>query len=378
MSEIERIAGAWRRCEEAGEPAVLATVTRVAGSTYRRPGARMLFTAQGASVGLISGGCLEADLAERAGAVLRSGSAETVVYDMRSPDDVVWGLGLGCVGEVRVLLERLTPGPGAVWLGFVSDCARTRSDVALATVVDTGGAPGVALGSRACIDGAGRPGPPAAPAPLAEVLLRQARACLEARSGGFAELESAGSRIGVLGEFRPPPVALIVCGAGADAAPVVRLAKDLGWRVSVIDHRPDHVRPERFPGADALLLARPEALAREAPVADATTAVVVMTHHFPHDVELVRHWLASPAPYVGLLGPRRRAEQLLAELRGRGAAVATAEAPARLYAPVGLDLGADTPEEIALAVVAEIRAVLAGRPGGMLRDRQGPLHARTP
>lgn len=373
MSELERVAETWQRTENAGRSAVLATVVRVAGSTYRRPGARMLFPSGASPVGFVSGGCLEADLAERARIVLESGTAQTVVYDMRSPDDIVWGLGLGCAGEVRVLLERLSPGADAAWLGFVGACARERRDVAIATVIETDQASGIEPGQRVTLDELGDPGPATALGPMGQTLLADARAALDARASSIRAHSSATGRIAALVEYVPPAIALVVFGAGRDAEPLVRLGKEVGWRVTVADDRQAYLRPERFPEADALSLVCFERLGQDAPRMDRRTAVVVMTHHFLHDLELMRHLLATRVPYLGFLGPRQRTDKLFAELGARGTPL-TAEDRSRLYGPVGLDIGSDTPEEIALAAIAEIRAVLAGRSGGFLRDARGPLH----
>jgi xanthine dehydrogenase accessory factor len=343
------------RVEAAAASAVLASVVRVEGSTYRRPGARMLVLPGDRMVGLLSGGCLEGDLLEHARAVRERGGARLIHYDHRGEDDLVWGLGLGCAGALDVLLERVdagSPGP----LPWLRRWVRERAKGALAT-----GLEGPALGLRRALQAAGSP---EGPLTGADDALREA---LASGRGGRLRLASGEAWL----EVFHPPLRLTIFGAGPDAEPVARLAIELGWDVTVVDGRPAYARAERFPGA-RVVLAAPERAPAEAGI-DAEGFVLVMTHHYLHDRDLLRHLLRAPARYVGVLGPRRRTEDLLEELRGEGIALDEG-ALGRLHAPAGLDLGTEAPEEIALALLAEIQAVANGRSGGWLRDRKGPIH----
>jgi xanthine/CO dehydrogenase XdhC/CoxF family maturation factor len=173
-------------------------------------------------------------------------------------------------------------------------------------------------------------------------------------------------------EYVPLPLPLFVFGAGPDAAPLVRMAKELGWHVTVVDSRGAYLTRESFPSADELVLARPEETAG-APALPRGAAAVIMTHNFENDVALVRSLLASAATYVGLLGPRAKAELLLGRLAEEGILPAEDDI-ARFHSPVGLDIGGETPEEIAVAIVAEILSTLHDRPGTPLRHREGPIH----
>ena len=357
MSELRDLLSAYERLARAGEAAVLATVVHAEGSTYRRPGARLLVGPDGAAVGVVSGGCLEPDLAEHAKAVLRSGEPRRVRYDHARPDDLVWGLGLGCAGIVDVFLERVDaarPGPLAtlrVWLA-------ERRTGAIATRIS---------GARA---GARRALPLGADPEGDDELAPYDAALAEAVAGGRPRLLRDPQRGDVAIEaFRPPP-RLAIFGAGPDAPPLVAQAELLGWSVAVWDHRAEHARAERFPGHTLACTAPEEAVAAVGVLPD--TFAVVMTHHFLRDHTLLAALLASDCRYVAVLGPRRRTEHLLREIElADGLPADVAE---RLFAPAGLDLGADAPEEIALAIAAEIRAVAAGRRGGPLRDRKDPIH----
>jgi xanthine dehydrogenase accessory factor len=310
---------------------VLATLAAVEGSSYRRPGARMLVTAGRARIGSISGGCLEEDLIERSARVAASGRAELVVYDTTAENDVVWGVGLGCHGVVRILLEPLPARPA--WACAVADNLRAGRATDLAVVWQD---PRIPLGTR------------------------------------LGDAATAGLPC-VFRERVEPPTSLAIFGAGDDAQPLARMALELGWRVTVADPRPAMLTEERFPAVFALVLGpADELVARAAPLPG--SLAVVMTHHYRHDLALLNHLLPLPLAYLGLLGPKRRTERILAELAARGLRV-TADMLARLRAPVGLDLGADAPEGVALSIIAEMTAVLSGRDGRPLRERDRPIHA---
>jgi xanthine/CO dehydrogenase XdhC/CoxF family maturation factor len=373
MKGLAEILRAWAEARGRGEPAVLATVVRIAGSSYRRPGARMFFTADGEPIGFISGGCLEGDLAEHARTVLGSGETRTLVYDMRSPDDIVWGLGLGCSGEIRVLLERLAPDDPPPYLGFIEERLARREPGVVATLFDVEGSLPVRVGERLTLAGAGACQAPFDDAELLAAATAGAETTMAAGRSRVESLELAAGRVEVLFEYLPSPVSLHVYGAGSDAQPLVRLAAELGWRVTVLDHRAAYAAAERFPEADSILLLDFDERAQPALAVDERTAVIVMTHHFLHDLELLKRLLPCAAPYVGLLGPKQRTATLLEQLETAGFRP-DREQLRRLHGPAGVDIGSETPEEIALSVLCEIQAVLAGREAGFLRDRSGPLH----
>jgi xanthine/CO dehydrogenase XdhC/CoxF family maturation factor len=314
-------------------PCVLATLVAVEGSSYRRAGARLLIKPDGERLGSISGGCLEEDLVARAGHVRESGRAELVTYDTTSENDLVWGVGLGCNGIVRVLLEQLAAPPG--WAAVLAANFHSNLETSLAVVwgTDDKSRLGTRLGNET----------PALP-PSTQVFIDNV----------------------------PPPIRLFVLGAGDDAKPLVRLGKGLGWHVVVGDPRPAFATTFRFPDADGVIVAPSAALIdRLSPPSDALA--VIMTHHYIHDVPLLRDLLPRSLRYIGLLGPKKRAAKIISDLRNQGSSF-TPEQLQRLHAPVGLDLGAETPEEVALSIVSEIRATLAQRDARPLRDRDRPIH----
>jgi xanthine/CO dehydrogenase XdhC/CoxF family maturation factor len=344
---LTSLAAFHERHARAGVPLVLATVIATTGSTYRKPGGRMLFSADGQSSGLLSGGCMEADLLEHARDVLRRGAARVVKYDLRESSDPVWGLGSGCEGAMDILLQPLGPESGYHPFGAFIDVLRTRRRLTYATVVRA--TSDVPVGTTFMPGGQDRSGHAAA------IAARCARAERERALNSIVEGEGLPGSLFV-GEVLPPP-RLLLLGGGPDAAAVVDQAALLGWLTTVVDHRPAYATPARFARAERVVLARPDELLGQVDP-DTFDAGVVMSHHLPSDTEYLKALAGSSVPYVGLLGPAARRERLRADL-GDVAERLTG----RLHGPVGLDIGATTPEGIALAIVAEIHAFLSGRPG---------------
>ena len=369
MSELDRLLAAAAAFDAAGTPYALATLVKVEGSAYRRPGARVLVGPDGAHVGAVSAGCLEAEVVARARLVLGGSPAETVALVAREGEDAV-GFGLGCGGTVHVLLERAEPGQtGGHALALLREATRTGHAHALATVFRASGALATEAGRHVLVDEGGEaPQGSVADGVLHDALAGAARDVLAL--GRSAVRTFAGGAVEALVEIVRPPVRLVVFGQGPDAGPVVRLGAALGWTVVVVGSRPAAELGRRFPeAAETVCLPDADDLDRSVHVPlTARTAVVVMSHNYLRDRATVRYVLGSAVPYVGVLGSRRRLADLLGDL-GSGS-----DRAGQLYGPAGLDIGSETPEEIALAVVAEAQAVLAGRAGGPLRERRGPTH----
>ena len=322
---------------------VLATVVATAGSTYRKPGARMLIMGDGSYLGLLSGGCLEADLKLHAQQVLDSGVPRAVEYDMRGPDDILFGIGAGCEGAMRVLLEPAdADSPAAAALAAAGHATQAGRPASLISIHESGDLP---LGTY---DAA----PPLPPA----VIQAAAQSLSDGASHGM-DWDDGGGRMRALVQFLAPPPHLLICGAGPDAQPVAATARALGWRVSVVDHRPAYAQAADFPGAD-VLLGEPQSL-RSRIALEQCHAAVVMSHHLVSDASYLRELARAGIPaYIGLLGPEARRVRLAQEL-GPDAE----NLKRRLHGPVGIDIGAVTPEGIALAIVTQIHAWLAGRGG---------------
>ena len=372
MKELREILDAREALRRQGRPAALATVVAVRGSSYRRPGARMLLTGDGSAAGGVSGGCLESDVAQRARAVLESDRAEVVTYDTTEDGDVVFGVGLGCRGVIQILIEPLAGDRPD--LAFLASLVRRRQAGVCATVFQCDGGSAARLGDRLLLSQTGDVYDGMADAELAARVRLDAEDVLAAGRSAMREYALSQGTVAVFLEALAPPQALVIFGAGHDAPPLVRMAKELGWHVTVADARAAYATAERFPQADTVAACPPEEAGTRLPL-DARTAVVLMTHNYLQDRTLLEQWLSVPVRYLGVLGPKRRTERLLNDLPP---GLATDEALSRLHSPVGLDVGADTPELIALSILAGVQAVAAGRPGGFLRDRPGPIYAPEP
>ncbi len=368
MRELDEILTLWTDTEKCNGQAVLATVVDVRGSAYRLPGARMLITSNGRRAGTISGGCLEADVAKKSWWWTETGTPVVRTYDTTAGDDAVWEFGLGCNGVVRVLLERLGNLASNRAIAFLRLCRAERKPAVISTVISSP-SPEVALvGDRWFLWPNG-----VADGSINDMMVRDwteaesDAALIEMRSRVLTIPHSLGT-VEVFVEVIAPPVPLFIFGAGHDAVPLVRMAKELGWHVTVADTRPSYAQAYRFPEADNVILTRVND-----PLAGITlggeSVVVIMNHNYDADREVVRGVLKHPVRYAGMLGPRLRTQKILGDLGVKAA-------PHFLHAPVGLDIGGDTPESIALSIVAEIQAVLSHRDGGMLRDSEGPIHER--
>jgi xanthine dehydrogenase accessory factor len=361
MSELHSIVSTFRRVQKGA----LATVVSVEGSSYRRPGARMLIAENGETTGVLSGGCLERDVCERAQKVMRTGQPEVVRYDTTNKDDIVWGLGLGCNGIVHVLIEPATNERVAGVMQLLAECSEVDASGAIATVFHVDGDVETKIGANALLYPDGTVDGDFTTQSIFDDLR-------EATSSSVKRYEVAGGYIDVFLEVIHPRVRLVVFGAGPDALPIVNLANILSWHTTVVDTSARVSSLERFDNADAVLLCRPEEVMAQLSISE-RTIVVVMTHNYLHDVELLRHLLPLPFRYLGCLGPKRRTERLLEEVSGGDNRMAAAYLR-RLHAPVGLDIGAETAEEIALSIVCEIKAVLSQRTGAQLREREGSIH----
>ena len=318
-----------------GGRSALATVIRVRGSAYRHEGAKLLVTADDRRTGNVSGGCLEEDVREVALRVIASGMPERRSYCGGANEIAAWDLGVGCEGEVEILITPVTDDWAAERALLAAETA-----FAILTTLD---------GSRRVVSGA------------------EAAKWIDDRHSRLTEQDGAPLFVDVL----TPPPRLLVVSAGDDARHLARIAGDVGFRVVVADRRPGLLAADRFPATVSLVETDASRLG-ERVVLDADSFAVVMTHHFADDTDYLRALLASPVRYLGILGPRQRTERILGILRAE-----RSFDEERIFGPVGLDIGTDGAEQVALAVIAEILAVRSGRQPRSLRERIAPIHAAS-
>ena len=342
----------FERERAAGRALVLGVVVETAGSTYRKPGALMLIAADGSYAGLLSGGCLEGDLSAHATSVRESGAPRIVSYDLRGPDDLLWGLGVGCEGAMKILLMRAAPNNGWQPLAHLADALATHTPTAVGLVAEDaaeGLEPGMVV-----IGSAKGAGPGSGAVATIQAALSEAA---QSRKVGWLALGEAMPKIFALPLALPPRILLL--GAGPDTLPIVDLACRMGWKVTLTDHRAAYAQRSHFPLAEQVVHSHADEVASRLDLSG-YTAAVVMSHHLPSDLAYLRVMAACSIPYVGLLGPAVRREKLLSDL-----GEVAAQLRPRLRAPVGLALGGRAPESIALAIVAEIHAFVhdaRGRP----------------
>jgi xanthine dehydrogenase accessory factor len=345
---------------------VLATIVETQGSTYRKAGASMLISRSGYYCGLLGGGCFESDLLEHAGKVFASHQPLQLLYDMRSPEDLVWGLGLGCNGAVRIWLEYVSAENNYMPLSLLETALSTESPAVIVSCLasEAGTTRHYLFGDANRIPIELHP-----PAELIDMSVNT----LDSGEPALLGVSAGGEAVTAFFSRISPPVNLLVIGGGPDALPVTNLARLLGWQVTVVDYRENYARAGNFPAAQRVICATPEQLADRINL-DNTAAVVLMTHKYEYDLRYLQQ-LTNPAlRYIGLLGPTARRNELL---RACGSAIAH-QLTDRVYGPVGLNIGGELPEEIALSLLAEIQAVLNGRPGGHLAPARQDTTRATP
>ena len=367
MKELQDIITTWKQLEPAKQTAALATLVKVEGSAYRRPGARMLITSNGQQVGTISGGCLESDVKERSQVVIESGASILVKYDTTSEEDLIWGLGLGCQGVAYILIERLKVGKINA-LNTIEKCLSTKQTGAVATVFKTEGT-ATEIGDRILLNPDGSIVSTITNPELENIVLGDLQLVLQQQQSATQLYSFSKLTAEVFLEVIQPPTSLVIFGAGFDVLPVVRLAKQLGWYVTVIDPLARSQTVERFPECDRVILGSADEASSQIEF-DERTVVVAMSHNYLYDLEFLQTLNTIALKYLGILGPKKRTNRLLQDLKYEGCSL-----PEQLYSPVGLDIGADNPEAIALSIIAEIQAVTQNRKGGFLKDRLTSIHS---
>jgi xanthine dehydrogenase accessory factor len=370
VKDLKTIVSEYHKVDFTKRKAALATVVKVRGSSYRSPGARMLITDDGRWVGSISGGCLEGDALRKARKVMMDKTPMTVTYDTREESNQQLGIGLGCNGVIDVLIEPVDPQDKENPVTLFNSLITSREPVALATVFEAGSG----IGEKLLLTSSGEWSGGFSD----EVLKNEVRATLsnlfETKKSEAKKYFSQGKESEVFIELIQPAVSLIIFGGGFDARPVSELAKSLGWTVSVTDECVAHIAPLFFPTADKLTLCQREFIDRDFDITP-YTACVLMSHNYEYDRDVLRKLLKTTTPYIGILGPRKRFDKMLSEFKTQDISL-TGQDFQRIHSPIGLDIGAEAPDEIAVSIIAEVQSKFSNRSGGFLKYHAGPIHQR--
>jgi xanthine dehydrogenase accessory factor len=371
MKELQDILRAYEEAEREGKQTALATVVHLEGSAYRRPGARMLVTEDGKLTGAISGGCLEGDALRKAQLVMVQKRPMLVKYDTTDDDDAKLGVGLGCNGIITILIEPVYHTDENNPIAFVRSVLSKRQSAVLATLfslADKSMQPGTCM----FLSESGEMKASLPDKSLVATLLLDAKSVLDNRVS-ITKVYKAETLLTGFVEYVEPAVCLVIFGAGNDTLPLVQMGNILGWNTTVVDGRPNYATSKRFPSANQVLVAKPANAIAQIDF-DKNSAALLMTHNYNYDIDALAGLIPMNLPYVGVLGPKKKLERMLDELKEKG--VALEDKIDNVFGPAGLDLGAETADEIALSIISEIKAVLSKRTGSSLRDRDETIHPR--
>ena len=373
MKEIRDILKAFDKAQKLGKQTALATVVHVEGSSYRRPGARMLIEDDGQLTGAISGGCLEGDALRKALLVMNEKRSRLVTYDTMDDDDAKFGVGLGCNGIIQVLIEPIDATNPNNPIQYLKAINEKRQIAVLITLFSLQDKKDPQYGTCLLLKENGNliDHTPV----LKDVLIADASEALINQSSSFKNYISDKQNLTAFIEVIKPPVSVIVIGAGNDVMPLVDMAEILGWETTVVDGRANYAKKERFASACQILVSKPEQVLEQIEI-DEHTVFLLMTHNYNYDMAMLRQLLQKNVVYIGMLGPRKKRERMLNELKDEGLNF-TEQQLTVLHSPVGLDIGAETSEEIALSILAEIKALFAGKDVQSLRTLKEVIHPRS-
>jgi xanthine dehydrogenase accessory factor len=369
MKELQQIIKAYENGKDRHQKTALATVVKVDGSAYRRPGARMLVTEDGELTGAISGGCLEGDALRKAQAVIFQQQSMVVTYDTTDEDDQKFGVGLGCNGIIQVLIEPIDLKDKNNPVELLKIALEDRESSTLVTVFSLKYSRSEQIGTRILKKGETLYG---TSVKIDEKLLNQILDNLNQTTDkqiniikSYTEFDD----ILVLYESIRPVVQLFLFGAGNDTIPLTKMAAILGWQIQLIDGRKNHATKQRFPDATSIITGSPQEVVQNLRP-DSNSVALLMTHNFEYELEVLNQIIPFNLPYIGILGPKKKTERLISILSEKGNKIFTDN----IFAPTGLNIGAEGSEEIALSVLAEIKAVMNKKNPIFLKDKSGPIH----
>ena len=370
MKELNDIVSAYDKAVLQNKQLVLATVVRVDGSSYRRPGARMLVTDDSKITGAISGGCLEGDALEKALFAMATGENKLITYDSSGEDDIQFGLHLGCNGVVHILFEPIKKDDPQNPLELLRLISNAGEEAVLVTLFSPKKIqPGTKLlylkdhiySSLS--------------QPVQDLLTEQIKISINEKQSTFIELETEQGDCSAFIEYIERPVSVVIAGAGNDIQPLVEIASMLGWSVTVVDGRFHYALPERFPGAAKVLYSRPTDILSQIKT-DSRTVFLLMSHNYNYDLAFLKQIVQQAFGYIGLLGPAQKRNRILSDLQDEGIHL-DEDQLSKIHGPTGLDIGAEIATEIAVSIVAEVKAFLSGRSGAPLKQKKESIHNRA-
>ena len=369
MKEIKDIIRAHDKAILDNKQMVLATVVQVDGSSYRRPGARMLVTEDQIITGAISGGCLEGDAMQKALFAMATGENKLVTYDSTDDDDIQFGLHLGCNGVVHILFEPIQKENPQNPVELLRTMADSGGDAVLVTLFSQKKIqPGTQLfRTQNKITSS-------LPDEIQGLLSEPVKIAFREKQSSFLDIDIEQTTCTAFIEYIEPPVSVVIAGAGNDVKPLVEIAAMLGWQVTVVDGRFNYAIAERFLKADKVLYSRPAGIMSKIET-DSNTVFLLMSHNYNYDRVFLGEILKQEFGYIGLLGPAQKRDRMLSDLQDQGIRL-NEEQLSKIHGPTGLDIGAENSTEIALSIIAEIKAFLSGRSGSPLKMKKEAIHNR--
>jgi xanthine/CO dehydrogenase XdhC/CoxF family maturation factor len=374
MKEIREIINAYNKAKKNEKKLALATLVHLNGSSYRRPGARMIVDEEGQLTGAISGGCLEGDALRKAVFCIHTQIPKLVVYDTSDEEDATIGIQLGCSGIIQVLFEPIDETDPLNPIELLKKAIQKRQNTVLVTLYAPKIKKGDIVGTSMLLEESGEFHNNSSFQFVPETLLQDIRETLTVKKSSFKSYQHNDNTFNAFLSFISPPISLVIIGAGNDAIPLQSIAETLGWEVTIVDGRHTYAKIERFSSACQIIVSKPEKVLQQIPI-DEKTVFVLMTHNYNYDYAILKALLGKNIPYIGALGPKKKLDNMITDLKAENIFLNERQKNI-LYGPVGLEIGAETPAEIALSITAEIMSVMNNKEGGSLRNLVTEIHPR--
>ena len=374
MKEIREIINAYNKARKNEKRLALATLVHLNGSSYRRPGARMIVDEEGQLTGAISGGCLEGDALRKAVFCIHTQIPKLVVYDTSDEEDATIGIQLGCSGIIQVLFEPIDENDPLNPIELLKKAIHKRQNTVLVTLYAPQIKKGDTVGTSMLLEDSGEFHNNSTFQLVPETLMQDIKETLTIKKSSFKSYNLNDHTFNAFLSFISPPISLIIVGAGNDAIPLQSIAETLGWEVTIVDGRHTYAKIERFSSACQIIVSKPEKVLQQIPI-DEKSVFVLMTHNYNYDYAILKALLGKNIPYIGALGPKKKLDNMITDLKAENIFLNERQKNI-LYGPVGLELGAETPAEIALSITAEIMSVMHNKKGGSLRNLLTEIHPR--